>query len=99
MGETGGYKLFKELGNSCAVPTVCPNAERLDTSLGGTVHSDEMVSGRSPFTASDMFTIVKFVKEVERRAEQKILITKRLEGAHYAAMKQIVEEWRKKLSA
>lgn len=36
--------------------------------------------------------IEEFVREVERRAEQKMLLTGKLEGAHYAAMKQLLEE-------
>jgi hypothetical protein len=38
--------------------------------------------------------ITMFVQEVERRAEEKMLKTGKLEGAHYAAMKQVAEEWR-----
>ncbi len=37
--------------------------------------------------------ITMFVQEVERRAEEKMLITGKLEGAHYAAMKQLAQEW------
>lgn len=33
-----------------------------------------------------------FVAEVEKRAEEKMLLTGKLEGAHYAAMKQLVKE-------
>lgn len=35
-----------------------------------------------------------FVEVVERKAEDKMLLTGKLEGAHYAAMKQIAEKWR-----
>lgn len=35
-----------------------------------------------------------FIQEVERRAEEKMLKTGKLEGAHYAAMKQVAEEWK-----
>ncbi len=38
--------------------------------------------------------ISMFVQEVERRAEEKMLLTGKLEGAHYAAMKQVAEEWK-----
>jgi hypothetical protein len=37
--------------------------------------------------------ISMFVQEVERRAEEKMLKTGKLEGSHYAAMKQVAEEW------
>lgn len=37
-----------------------------------------------------------FIQEVERRAEEKMLKTGKLEGAHYAAMKQVAEEWKKR---
>lgn len=37
--------------------------------------------------------IRQFVAEVERRAEDKMLKTGKLEGAHYAAMKQVAAEW------
>lgn len=33
-----------------------------------------------------------FVAEVERRAESKMLITHKLEGAHYAAMKECLKD-------
>jgi dsDNA-binding SOS-regulon protein len=39
--------------------------------------------------------ISMFVQEVERRAEDKMLLTGKLEGSHYAAMKQVAEEWSK----
>ena len=39
--------------------------------------------------------ITMFVQEVERRAKEKMLKTGKLEGAHYAAMKQVAEEWKK----
>lgn len=35
----------------------------------------------------------EFVEEVERRAEDKMLKTGKLEGAHYASMKQVLGEW------
>ena len=35
-----------------------------------------------------------FVQEVEYRAEEKMLKTGKLEGSHYAAMKQVAEEWK-----
>ncbi len=38
--------------------------------------------------------ITMFVQEVEYRAEEKMLKTGKLEGAHYAAMKQVAEEWK-----
>lgn len=38
--------------------------------------------------------VTMFVQEVERRAEEKMLKTGKLEGAHYAAMKQVAEEWK-----
>lgn len=34
-----------------------------------------------------------FVAVIEKRAEEKMLITGKLEGAHYAAMKQTAKEW------
>jgi hypothetical protein len=39
--------------------------------------------------------IREFVREVERRAEQKMLLTGKLEGAHYAAMKELLAELEK----
>jgi hypothetical protein len=44
--------------------------------------------------AGSMARIMVFVQEVERRAEEKMLLTGKLEGAHYAAMKQVAEEWK-----
>ncbi len=35
-----------------------------------------------------------FVETVEYRAEKKMLKTGKLEGAHYAAMKQLAKEWK-----
>lgn len=37
--------------------------------------------------------IREFIAEVEKRAEEKMLITHKLEGSHYAAMKQVFKEW------
>lgn len=34
-----------------------------------------------------------FVAEIEYRAEENMLKTGKLEGAHYAAMKQVAKEW------
>jgi hypothetical protein len=34
-----------------------------------------------------------FVAVIEKRAEEKMLLTGKLEGAHYAAMKQTAKEW------
>ena len=53
----------------------------------------EMVAGTMPPKDSANTIIRMFVQEVERRAEEKMLITGKLEGAHYAAMKQVAEEW------
>ena len=98
METTDGHQLLKEPGGSCAMLPVCSSAEQPDTALGGhTIHSDEPVSGCSHFSASDLFTILKFVKEVNRRAENNMLRTGRLEGAHYMAMRQIVEDCRSAL--
>ncbi len=44
-----------------------------------------------PWNTFDL--IRKFIAEVERRAEDKMLKTGKLEGAHYAAMKQVAQEW------
>jgi hypothetical protein len=42
----------------------------------------------------DVKTIINtFLAIVEKRAEEKMLITGKLEGAHYAAMKQTAKEW------
>jgi len=37
--------------------------------------------------------IREFIAEVEKRAEEKMLMTGKLEGSHYAAMKQVFGEW------
>lgn len=34
-----------------------------------------------------------FVREVNARAEQKMLQTHKLEGSHYAAMRELLKEW------
>lgn len=41
--------------------------------------------------------INEFVEEVERRAEKKMMMTHKLEGAHYAAMKELQKEWNAKI--
>lgn len=38
----------------------------------------------------------EFIEEVNRRAEQKMLITGKLEGSHYAAMQELQKEWNNK---
>jgi hypothetical protein len=44
---------------------------------------------------ADKVSIISgFVESVERRAEEKMLKTGKLEGAHYAAMRQIFEEYK-----
>ena len=45
--------------------------------------------------SSETFNLIlgMFVAEVEYRAEEKMLKTGKLEGAHYAAMKQVAKEW------
>lgn len=41
--------------------------------------------------------INEFVEHVERRAERKMEITHKLEGSHYAAMKEVQREWNAKI--
>jgi hypothetical protein len=43
-------------------------------------------------TPNDLAAIRRFVAEVERRAEAKMLRTHKLEGMHYAAMKELLAE-------
>ncbi len=43
---------------------------------------------------TDLDVIEKFVSEVNRRAEQKMEMTGKLEGAHYAAMTAVISEMR-----
>lgn len=43
-------------------------------------------------TDADKEVLKLFVEKVERRAEDKMLRTGRLEGAHYAAMKELMRE-------
>lgn len=38
----------------------------------------------------------EFVSKVEKRAEEKMILTGKLEGAHYAAMKEILRELKEK---
>lgn len=45
----------------------------------------------------DLTTVREFVAEVERRAEAMMLQTHKLEGMHYAAMKQVLQEWETEL--
>lgn len=40
----------------------------------------------------------EFVAEVERRAEAKMLKTGKLEGAHYAAMKELLTEMERRVA-
>ena len=45
-------------------------------------------------SSRDLNSIIdSFVQEVEKRAEEKMLKTGKLEGSHYAAMKQVAKEW------
>jgi hypothetical protein len=41
--------------------------------------------------------IMEFVEQVERRAELKMLSTGKLEGAHYAAMKEIAAQYKSEI--
>jgi hypothetical protein len=56
----------------------------------------EMVVDTLDKESSHKILISMFVQEVERKAEEKMLKTGKLEGAHYAAMKQIADEWANK---
>jgi hypothetical protein len=47
----------------------------------------------SQINTETLKAIEVFVSEVERRAEVKILKTNKLEGSHYAAMKEVLEEY------
>jgi hypothetical protein len=40
----------------------------------------------------ELVVIKQFIAAVEQRAEAKMLLTHKLEGAHYAAMKEILTE-------
>lgn len=46
--------------------------------------------------AHKLGVVEEFVEAVERRAEDKMLITGKLEGAHYAAMKELRNEYRER---
>lgn len=37
--------------------------------------------------------ITAFVREVDQRAEQKMLLTGKLEGSHKAAMDELLKQW------
>lgn len=52
-----------------------------------------MKNAKCKMTNNDIELLRKFVAEIERRAEDKMLKTGKLEGAHYAAMKQVFKEW------
>ena len=55
----------------------------------------ELTIGASGVSKDTINLIVSmFVETVEYRAEQKMLKTGKLEGAHYAAMKQLSQEWK-----
>jgi hypothetical protein len=56
-------------------------------------NAQEMVVDTLDKKDSHKILISMFVQEVECRAEEKMLKTGKLEGAHYAAMKQIADEW------
>lgn len=45
----------------------------------------------------DIINVLRiFIKTVEFKAEEKMLKTGKLEGAHYTAMKQVFKEWETK---
>ena len=44
------------------------------------------------FSAHACAEIKRFIALVEHRAEQKMIITGKLEGSHYAAMKELQKE-------
>ncbi len=45
-----------------------------------------------PENQSDEDLLLAFFHEVCRRAEEKMMITSKLEGSHYAAMREVVDE-------
>ena len=90
--EVKRYKLQKELGE------IQERIEKLEKNQASRKYSNvpEMVVDTLGKEDSIRILISMFVQEVERRAEEKMLKTGKLEGAHYAAMKQIAEEWASK---
>ena len=53
----------------------------------------ELMECRKEVIEIKLKTIEQFIAEVEKRAEEKMLKTHKLEGAHYAAMKEVFKEW------
>jgi hypothetical protein len=54
-----------------------------------------LTTGASGISKDKINLIVQmFIQEVEYRAEEKMLKTGKLEGSHYAAMKQVADEWK-----
>jgi len=47
---------------------------------------------------NDIDSIRHFAREVERRAEANMLRTHKLEGMHYAALKEVLAEWETNLT-
>jgi len=90
--EVKRYKLQKELGE------IQERIEKLEKNQASRKYSNvpEMVVDTLGKEDSIRILISMFVQEVEKRAEEKMLKTGKLEGAHYAAMKQIAEEWASK---
>lgn len=57
--------------------------------------SVEGIYGNAYMRQRELDAIRRFVEDVERRAEAKMLKTGKLEGSHYAAMKEVLKELEK----
>lgn len=57
------------------------------------VHFQDWCHEHALYTAESSAAIRDFCREVNERAEQKMLITGKLEGSHKAAMDELLKEW------
>jgi hypothetical protein len=79
------------------VPNKICNASPATPESGQSVTQNYTANGchqatGSAMTRDDLAAIRTFVAEVERRAEANMLRTHKLEGMHYAAMKEVLAE-------
>lgn len=88
-------ELIKDSYHDCGHrPRIHDRRKRMNKSREEKHNSLALTMGASGVDKDKVNLIVQmFVEEVEYRAEEKMLKTGKLEGAHYAAMKQLVKEW------
>ncbi len=91
------YYMKKQIPDKIYLQVDAGEDGEISDSSGVTWCVDRINDSDIEYVRAKMMTISEFVKQVEARAEEKMLITHKLEGAHYAAMKEVEKEYEERL--